>query len=72
MKPNVGAFDRGLRVAAGIALLSLLFFLDGNARWLGLIGIVPLVTAAAGWCPAYTIFGISSCARQHDTPRGAA
>jgi hypothetical protein len=45
----------------GLALLSLLVILEGNARWLGLIGLVPLATAALGWCPAYLPFGISTC-----------
>ena len=38
-------------------LLSLLFLLDGNARWWGLVGIVPLVTGLAGFCPLYTLIG---------------
>jgi hypothetical protein len=28
---------------------------------LGWIGIVPLATAAIGWCPLYTIIGVSTC-----------
>ena len=28
----------------------------------GWIGIVPLATGLAGWCPAYTILGIRTCA----------
>jgi len=61
MKPNVGALDRIIRVVIGLGLLSLLFVLEGNARWWGLIGVVPLLTAAVGWCPAYVPFGLSSC-----------
>jgi len=61
MKPNVGALDRIIRVVIGLGLLSLLFVLEGNARWWGLIGVVPLLTAAIGWCPAYVPFGLSSC-----------
>ena len=30
-------------------------------NWWGAIGIIPLFTAAIGWCPAYLPFGISSC-----------
>jgi len=61
MKPNVGTLDRIIRVVIGLGLLSLLFVLEGNARWWGLIGVVPLLTAAVGWCPAYVPFGLSSC-----------
>ena len=61
MTRNMGTVDRAIRAALGLGLLSLLFFLEGNARWFGLIGLVPLATAALGWCPAYLPFGISTC-----------
>ncbi len=64
MIANVGSVDRILRIVLGLALLSLLFLLDGNARWLGLIGLVPLATALLGWCPAYSALGVSSCPRR--------
>ncbi len=62
MKHNVGSLDKVVRVLIGLVLLSLLFVLDGSARWLGLIGIVPLATAAMGVCPLYSILGLSTCA----------
>jgi hypothetical protein len=61
MKVNIGSVDRTLRVLAGIALLALVFVLEGPARWLGLIGFVPLATAGFGFCPAYALFGLSTC-----------
>jgi hypothetical protein len=61
MKANVGGIDRILRVVIGVGLLSLLFLLEGSARWFGLIGIVPLGTGLIGYCPLYSILGISSC-----------
>ena len=61
MTPNVGGMDRTLRIVAGLALLSLFFLLEGNARYLGLIGIVPILTGTFRWCPAYLPFGISTC-----------
>ncbi|PWR24928.1 YgaP family membrane protein [Zavarzinia aquatilis] len=61
MNKNVGTADRVFRVVAGLVLLSLLFLLDGEAKWFGLIGIVPLATAAMSWCPLYTLFGIRTC-----------
>lgn len=61
MKANVGGIDRVLRVLVGIALLALVFVLEGSARWLGLVGLVPLATAAFGFCPAYALFGLSTC-----------
>ena len=61
MKQNIGKTDKIIRVIAGVALLSLLFLLEGSARWLGLIGIVPLATAAMGFCPLYPIVGMNTC-----------
>ncbi|MHC5306096.1 YgaP family membrane protein [Bartonella sp. LJL80] len=61
MQRNVGPTDRTIRIILGLVLLSLIFFIDGNARWLGLIGLIPLFTAAIGYCPGYKLFGLSSC-----------
>jgi hypothetical protein len=61
MNVNVGTADRAIRIIIGLALLSLLFLLQGNARWLGLIGIVPLGTGLTRRCPAYTLLGTSTC-----------
>ena len=62
---NVGNFDRYLRIAVGAALLIAFFALpDLGLRWLLLIGIVPLVTGLLGSCPAYSIFGVSTCGKK--------
>lgn len=61
MIQNVGGIDRILRIIVGLALLSLLVLLEGNARWWGLIGLVPLGTALLRWCPAYTLIGVNTC-----------
>lgn len=61
MKQNIGSTDKVIRIIAGLAILSLLFLLEGNARWFGLIGLVPILTAFIGICPAYLPFGLSSC-----------
>ena len=61
MTGNVGKTDKVLRIVAGIVLLALFFILDGSARWLGLIGLVPLVTGLVGWCPAYAMIGVNTC-----------
>lgn len=60
MDDNIGTLDRTVRVVVGIALLSLLFVVDGPERWLGLIGAVPLLTAAVGICPLYALIGVST------------
>lgn len=58
-KNNVGNIDRVLRVVLGIVLIGLTL-LGTIGAW-GWIGVVPLVTAALGSCPAYTLLGISTC-----------
>jgi len=60
MKQNVGNVDQMIRVIIGIVLLSLLFFIDGGARWFGLIGLVPLLTAVIKFCPLYVVLGINT------------
>jgi hypothetical protein len=64
MKANVGNVDRIIRIVAGLLILSLLFLLDGPARWWGLIGVVLLVTGFVRFCPAYSILGMNTCGSQ--------
>lgn len=61
MTINEGNTDRTLRIIAGIVLLALTFFLEGNLRWLGLVGLVPLATGILGNCPLYTLLGMNTC-----------
>jgi hypothetical protein len=68
MNTNVGSIDRTVRIVVGLALLSLVFLLNGSGRWLGLIGVVPLLTASFRFCPLYMVSGISSCPAQQKRP----
>jgi len=56
---NEGNLDRALRVIVGLVLLALVFV--GPKTPLGWIGIVPLLTGLVGFCPAYRLFGLSTC-----------
>jgi len=58
---NVGSIDKIIRFILGLALLSLFFFMKGNLKYLGLIGLVPILTATISICPLYSIFGIKTC-----------
>lgn len=60
MKRNVGTVDQWIRIILGVALLSLLFFLSGGIRWIGLIGLVPLITGIIGYCPIYSLLKINT------------
>lgn len=57
MTENIGSLDRILRLVVGLALLSMLFWVDGDVRWLGLIGLIPIGTAVFRWCPLYSALG---------------
>jgi hypothetical protein len=61
MKSNVGGVDKVLRIVLGLGLLSLILILEGNARWWGLVGLVPLATGVINFCPLYAMLGINTC-----------
>jgi len=63
MTVNVGIFDRIARVVVGAALLAfaLGFLAPGTGlNWVGWIGVLPILTALVGNCPAYSIMGFST------------
>jgi hypothetical protein len=57
MKKNIGTLDKGIRIVLGTAIIALGIFYQS---WLGLVGLVPLLTAFMGWCPAYNLIGVST------------
>ena len=58
MKINMGSLDRILRIVAGLVIIG-----AGIAfkSWCGVIGVILLATAAIGFCPLYTLLGVSTC-----------
>ncbi len=58
MKINMGSVDRVLRIVAGLVIIGV-----GIAfkSWWGAVGVIPLATAAIGFCPLYTLLGVSTC-----------
>lgn len=63
MNANVGKIDKMVRLVLALALFSLFFFLQDDAKWFGLLGFVPLVTGLVSWCPLYMLFGVNTCER---------
>ncbi|MCX7341631.1 MAG: DUF2892 domain-containing protein [Hyphomicrobiales bacterium] len=64
MTTNVGTIDRVFRSIIGVALIAfaLGYIMPATGwNWVGWIGIVPIVTAVFGTCPAYTLLGLSTC-----------
>lgn len=59
METNEGKLDRIIRVILGLVLLSLVV-VGPQTLW-GLVGIVPLMTGIAGFCPLYKLIGLKTC-----------
>ena len=64
MTCNVGKNDKVIRVVLGLILIALGFYFN---TWWGAIGLIPLATAALGWCPVYLPFGLSTCSTRKVT-----
>ncbi len=58
MKKNIGNAERIVRVVIGLAILSLAF-IGPKSPW-AYLGVLPILTGAVGWCPPYTLLGIST------------
>ena len=64
MHTNVGTIDRTSRLIVGILLIAYAIpigFPSAGWNWIGWIGVIPILTAVVGFCPAYSLFGISTC-----------
>ncbi len=63
---NEATWDRVVRIILGIVLLYLGWagVVGGTAGLvLKIAGFLPLATGIVGYCPAYALFGVSTCAR---------
>ena len=58
MLRNVSGVDRWLRVVLGIIVLSLVY-VGPHTAW-GYLGLIPLITGLAGYCPLYQLVGWST------------
>ena len=61
MERNVGGIDRILRIVVGLGLISLVY-VGPQTPW-GWIGVIPLLSAIVGFCPAYRLVGMNTCSR---------
>ena len=67
MQVNVGGIDRIIRIMVGLLLIAYAIpigFSSTGWNWVGWIGVIPLLTAVFGYCPAYQLFGVSTCSRR--------
>lgn len=58
MTKNVGSVDRIVRLVLAVGLFSMFILLDGNLKFIGLAGVIPLVTGLISFCPLYKLTGI--------------
>jgi Protein of unknown function (DUF2892) len=54
-----------MRAVIGLALIGLAA--TGTVGWCGWLGVVPLLTAAMGWCPPYSLLGWNTCSTRNST-----
>jgi sulfite exporter TauE/SafE len=64
VKKNMESLDRTLRIIAGVVIVVLGLVYQS---WWGLIGLIPLLTAFVGFCPAYAPFRLST--KKQQTPQ---
>ncbi len=59
MESNSCGIERSLRVLVGLVLITLTY--TGTVGVWGWVGVIPLFTGIAGFCPAYSLFGLNTC-----------
>lgn len=64
MKCNVGGIERPIRIGAGLLASMIGLFAGFSTAVTGTAlaaGAILLLTGAVGYCPLFTLFGISTC-----------
>ena len=64
MTCNVGGIERPIRIGAGLLAIMIGLFAGLSTAFAGAVlavGAVLLLTGAVGFCPLFTLFGISTC-----------
>lgn len=64
MTCNVGGIERPIRIGAGLLAITIGLFAGFSTAIAGTalaVGAILLLTGALGYCPLFTLFGISTC-----------
>lgn len=65
MTCNLGGVERGIRIVLGAILIAVGYLADlptAGVIVIYLVGAVAVVTGVAGFCPAWKLLGINTCA----------
>lgn len=66
MMCNVGGIERPIRIGTGLLAIMIGLFAGLSTAVAGTalaVGAILLLTGAVGYCPLFTLFGISTCSR---------
>ncbi len=66
MMCNVGGIERPIRIGTGLLAIMIGLFAGLSTAVAGTalaVGVILLLTGAVGYCPLFTLFGISTCSR---------
>jgi Protein of unknown function (DUF2892) len=64
MTCNVGGIERPIRIGAGVLAIMVGLFGGLSGAMFGIalaVGAILLLTGAVGYCPLFTLLGISTC-----------
>lgn len=50
MNKNIGKVDKVIRIIIGLLIIA---YGIVDSSWLGVIGLIPIITAFIRWCPLY-------------------
>lgn len=57
IKQNIGDTDKVVRLIVGLVIVGLGIYFKS---WLGIIGIIPIITGLLNYCPCYHLLGRST------------
>jgi hypothetical protein len=63
MTCNIGKIDKIIRLIIGVVIAVLGFYFKS---WWGLLALIPLLTAAIGFCPLYVPLKISTVKKKKE------
>ena len=60
---NQAGWDRLMRVGVGLGVVFVGWFVLGEGLWgaaFKIFGMIPLATGLLGWCPFYSVLGVTT------------